>query len=221
MSVAKATVYIKAEAEKEVQKTDITLGDILSIECVNKNMLAHIKAQKIYKVPETGKHRCVISVLKIIECIHTLYPEAEIQNIGSTDIVVTYEMPKKNNKILYAFKVFVISTLVFIGAAFSIMAFNNDVNVPGLFDKIYSLFTGMQKEGISILEISYSAGITIGILVFFNHFGKKRFSVDPTPLEVEMRLYENDLQTTVVQNYSRKGQELDVDSTNTTGNHRS
>ena len=58
-------------------------------------------------------------------------------------------------------------------------------------------------------------------LVFFNHFGKKRFSVDPTPMEVEMRLYENDIQTTLIETYSRKEQELDVGKGNTTGNHRS
>ncbi|WP_455055389.1 hypothetical protein [Merdimonas faecis] len=40
-------------------------------------------------------------------------------------------------------------------------------------------------------------------MVFFNHFGKSKVSVDPTPLEVEMRLYENDIQTTLIENYSR------------------
>lgn len=36
-----------------------------------------------------------------------------------------------------------------------------------------------------------------------------------------MRLYENDIQTTLIETYSRKEKELDVGSTNTTGNHRS
>ncbi|MEE0884349.1 MAG: stage V sporulation protein AA, partial [Faecalimonas sp.] len=67
--------------------------------------------------------------------------------------------------------------------------------------------------------LGYSVGLVAGILVFFNHFGKKKISVDPTPIEVEMRLYENDIQTTVIAEYSRKGQELDVGETNTTGNH--
>ena len=80
---------------------------------------------------------------------------------------------------------------------------------------------GAPKEGFSVLELSYSIGIIIGILVFFNHFGKKKSSVDPTPIEVEMRLYENDIQTTVIAEYSRKGQELDVGERNTTDNYRS
>ena len=57
-------------------------------------------------------------------------------------------------------------------------------------------------------------------MTFFNHFGKKKFSVDPTPIEVEMRLYENDLQTTLIENISRKEQELDVGSQYPTGSHR-
>ena len=61
------------------------------------------------------------------------------------------------------------------------------------------------------MELMYSIGVVIVILVFFNHFGKKRFSVDPTPMEVEMCLYENDIQTTVIETYARKEQELDVD----------
>ena len=71
------------------------------------------------------------------------------------------------------------------------------------------------------MELSYSVGIVIGILVFFNHFGKKKLSVDPTPIEVEMRLYENDIQTTVIAEYARKGQELDVGKTDCAGNTRS
>ena len=54
-------------------------------------------------------------------------------------------------------------------------------------------------------------GLTIGILIFFNHFGKRKFTVDPTPMEVEMRLYENDIQTTLIEDFARKEKEMDVD----------
>ena len=71
-----------------------------------------------------------------------------------------------------------------------------------------------------MLEFMYSIGMIVGILIFFNHFGGKKFSVDPTPMEVEMRLYENDIQTTLIENYSRKGQEIDVGKTVSAGTHR-
>ena len=101
------------------------------------------------------------------------------------------------------------------------MAFNNDVGVTKMFSQIYELVTGTKSDGFTVLEFTYSIGIAIGILTFFNHFGKRRFSVDPTPIEVEMRLYENDLQTTLIENISRKEQVLDVDTKYPTGSHRS
>ena len=110
--------------------------------------------------------------------------------------------------------------ITFCGAAFSIMAFNNDVSTSRLFSQIYEYVTGDVSDGFTILEVSYSVGITVGILVFFNHFGKKRFTVDPTPMEVQMRLYENDIQTTLVEDASRREQELDVGKSNHISSHR-
>lgn len=34
-----------------------------------------------------------------------------------------------------------------------------------------------------------------------------------------MRLYENDIQTTLIENYSRKGKEVNVDTTDIVSNH--
>lgn len=58
----------------------------------------------------------------------------------------------------------------------------------------------------------YSVGLVVGILIFFNHFGKKRFTVDPTPMEVQMRLYENDIQTTLVEDAARRKNEIDLEN---------
>lgn len=58
----------------------------------------------------------------------------------------------------------------------------------------------------------YSVGLVVGILIFFNHFGKKRFTVDPTPMEVQMRLYENDIQTTLVEDAARRKDEIDLEN---------
>ena len=54
--------------------------------------------------------------------------------------------------------------------------------------------------------------LVVGILIFFNHFGKKRFTVDPTPMEVQMRLYENDIQTTLVEDAARRKDEIDLEN---------
>lgn len=220
MSIGNITVYIKGDQSVEVQKRDVTLGDIVSMECTNSQIVTKLKTVKLLKVHDSKKQRYVVSILKIIEKIHEQYPNLQIQNMGPPDIIVTYEPVKNKNQFMHWIKVVLVVAITFFGAAFSIMAFNNDINTPQLFDQIYQQIMGVPKTGFTILEVTYSIGVVIGILVFFNHFGKKKFSVDPTPMEVEMRLYENDIQTTLIENYSRKEQELDVGKGSTSGNHR-
>ncbi len=90
------------------------------------------------------------------------------------------------------------------------MTFNNDANVTDVFGNLYRLIMGAEPQGITVLEISYSAGLSLGILVFFNHFASWKITVDPTPIEVEMRLYEENLDKALIQNAGRKEAQTDV-----------
>ena len=83
------------------------------------------------------------------------------------------------------------------------MTFNTDVDVGGLFSKIYTQVTGHSSNGFTILEISYSLGIGLGVLFFFNHFGKMKITDDPTPMQVQMRLYEDNVNNTLVEEEER------------------
>ena len=213
-------LYIKGDRDVEVTKPDVTLGDLLSMECTDKLMLARIKTLKIIRFKKSGRQRCVVSVLKIIACIHEKFPEADVQNLGESDIIVTYEDQKTPALAWHIIKTVFVAAVTFFGAAFSIMAFNNDVDVTKLFGQIYEFVTGQEAGGFTVLEIAYSMGVTAGILIFFNHFGKKRFTVDPTPMEIQMRLYENDIQTTLIENSERRGEEIDVGTTDTSGSNR-
>ena len=92
----------------------------------------------------------------------------------------------------------------FFGGGFSIMNFNNDVDIPALFEQIYTQITGQHATGFAVLEISYSIGIGLGVLFFFNHFGRMKITDDPTPMQVQMRLYEDDVNTTIIEDDSRQ-----------------
>lgn len=215
MPEVREKIYIKADRNTEVTKRDVTIGDVVKIECVNPAVLARIKSMKLLKFQEESsksKDRVAVSILKVIALIHEVYPQVEVVNLGEADFIVTYEKQEKSGGLVHILKAVVVVLISFTGAAFSIMTFNNDVDVKKIFSQVYELTTGMKSDGFTIIELTYSIGIVMGILIFFNHFGKKRFTVDPTPIEVEMRLYENDLQTTLIEDYSRKERELDVDS---------
>lgn len=209
MASESAMLYIKGDRNVEVTKQNVTLGDILEIECSDSAVLAKVKTLRLLKIQEEKEQRFVISVLKIISCIHEQYPRIEVQNLGEEDIIVTYENQKTPPVFWYIIKTIFVAAIIFCGAAFSIMAFNNDVNVTKLFSQIYQMMMGKESNGFTVLEVTYSIGMAIGILIFFNHFGKKRFTVDPTPMEVQMRLYENDIQTTLVEDASRRGKEME------------
>lgn len=216
----KETVYLKAEQSVEVANREVTLRDIVKMECADPVVLPKLNAIKLLTIPENGHYRYVISVLKIISCIHEKYPMLEIQSLGEPDIIVTYEEQKQENPVIKIAKIVGVMAITFVGSAFSIISFHNDVSVTKLFSQIQESLTGSAANGFTIMELSYSIGLVIGILVFFNHIGKKRFSADPTPIEIEMRLYENDIQTTLIQEYDRKGKELDVGQAGNSGNHR-
>ena len=77
---------------------------------------------------------------------------------------------------------------------------------------MYEIVTGEKSSGCTALEISYSIGLCIGIVIFYNHVGGRRITKDPTPLEVEMKIYEQNVNMTLVETAEREGKEIDVDS---------
>ena len=211
MASESVTVYLKGDRNVEVTKRDVTLGDILEIECADKLLQSKIRVLKILRIREEKEQRFVISLLKIIDLIHEQYPKVEIQNLGESDVIVTYENQKTPPMIWHLLKTAVVTVIIFCGSAFSIMAFNNDVSVTKMFSRIYLLLTGEESNGFTLIELTYCIGLIVGILIFFNHLGRKKFTADPTPMEVEMRLYENDIQETLIEVYARKEKEVDVD----------
>ena len=89
-------------------------------------------------------------------------------------------------------KLIFICFIVFFGAGFAIMTFNEDVSVTELFEKI-NMLVGETEIGLKTIQLTYGLGMAIGITTFYNHFGKKRKKNEPTPIELKMKQYENDI----------------------------
>lgn len=204
------TLYIKFDKNVAVTDHNVILGDVSKLECTNKNVLNKIKSLKILTFPDRKHNRYVYSALKAIELIHNEYPSLQINNIGEADFVIELKTARSDSQIWEVIKVMLICLIIFFGAAFAIMTFNNDVDVPGVFHKVYKQFTGEKSDGFTIIEVMYSFGLTLGILVFYNHFGSKKITRDPTPMEVEMRLYEDDINKTLIEGVNRKESHIDV-----------
>ena len=210
------TVYLKIEQNVLVRKPNVVLKDIARITAVNRPLVNKMKQMKVYTfhIPANqGKKKSqmqVFSVLKIIELIGKEFPNVEIQNIGEKDFVVEY-VPKEQQKWLLRLKTAIVCVIIFFGSAFTIMTFNNDVGVGKVFMDFYEQVMGKKSDGFTVLEVCYSIGLFLGIMVFFNHVGHKKITHDPTPIQVEMRTYEKDVDTTCIENCGRKGTSNDVD----------
>ena len=124
------TVYIKADRNVEVAKTSVMIGDVLKIECTDPAMLARIRSIHLltfHHPDDKRQRRTVVSLLKVIQKIHEIYPDAAVENIGETDFIVTYEEQDGKGGIIHGVKIVAVVLISFFGAAFSTMAFNNDV----------------------------------------------------------------------------------------------
>ena len=106
-------------------------------------------------------------------------------------------MTKRRSAVRRYFKSALIGIVIFFGSGFSIMAFHNDIGIVDLFAQIYTQVIGYEPESIGGLEIGYSLGLAAGILIFFNHFSLKKRENDPTPLQVEVSKYEQDVEDTI------------------------
>lgn len=211
------TLYLKIDQNVVVDSCQVHLQDIASMECTNEAVLRQLKQKKIYTFQEqdTTKQKKiriqVFSVLNIIQQIHEDYPDLEVQNIGESDFIIECKAGIVENKVLDIAKTVVLCVVIFFGAAFTIMTFNNDVGVGEVFTQLYEQVTGSKSDGVTEIEIFYAIGMPIGITIFYNHIGKKKVTHDPTPIQVEMRKYEQDVDTTFIENASREGKSIDVD----------
>ena len=197
------TLYIQLEENSRIHTSDIFLKDVATLWCKDKHLLQKCKCIKLGKVNTDKDYRGVYKAVDIVEKIQEEYPVLEIVVFGAEDIIVAYEKEKKENLGFEWVKAIGIFLIILLGAAFAIMTFNKDVNVSDVFKDLYFFVTGTQSNGFTIIEWMYSIGLSVGILVFYNHFSRKKVTSDPTPLEVEMRLYEQDINTAIIDTYNR------------------
>ncbi len=212
MKECSGTLYIKVDRNCVVHLPKVALSDIAKLECEDEALLRKLKQMDVYRFGQ-GKnvhHTISMSILKLVELIHEVKPGLLVVNEGESDFVIEYVEQQDKGSGLDMLKMVVVCILIFFGSAFTIMAFNNDIGITDMFDKFYEQVMGQAPTGVNALEICYCIGLAVGIMVFFNHVGAKKITHDPTPIQISMRKYENDVDTTFIDNASRKEHNIDV-----------
>ena len=170
-------LYIQTDKNRKITDPHVRLGDISDLTSNNPEVLQRCKVLRVLTL-ESGKYgRYAVSVMKLIELIQKKEKQVEVVHVGEPQFILTYEDPAGKS--------------------------DTDVDIPKLFERISSQFTS-DPRGLAILEVTYSVGIGIGVVFFFNHFGKWKITEDPTPMEVEMRAYEEQVDQTILEMESRK-----------------
>lgn len=237
--MAETVCYIKLNRNVEVTVEDVYLKDLGSVRCADHTVSAKVKNIKVHKFRKNGnpfesgeigsskkssgdkrvnkgkqrfeEKRCVVSVLKIIELIEENCPGVVVESLGETEVLIERVNPETHKKWQQALKIAMVAIISFCGTAFTIMAYHNDIGISDVFSRIHEIVMGSEPQGVSALEVAYSVGLALGIIVFFNHVGKRRLTKDPTPIEVEMRIYEGDVNNTLVETAEREGKIIDVE----------
>ena len=210
MSANNVTLYLKAEQNIELQSEDVYIKDIGKITCTDENIMAKVKTIKLHHFKEGEPQRQVISILKVIEEINRIYPNITVENLGEADMLIEHIDVNRHKGLGQWIKLVFVEAGSFFGTAFTIMAFHNDISINKIFSQVYEQVMGYPADGYSILEFSYSIGLAVGIILFFNHIGGRRITKDPTPIEVEMRVYEADVNKALIETADREGKTIDV-----------
>ncbi len=208
--MANTVLYLKADQNAEVMDEHVCVKDIASLYCADSGISAKAKSLKVHRFREGEKKRQVVSILKVIELIEKECPGVSVENIGENATLIEWVDVDRHKGPMQLLKLIFVACISFFGTGFTIMAFHNDISINKIFSRIYEMVMGYPADGYSILEVSYSIGLALGIILFFNHIGGRRITKDPTPIEVEMRVYETDVNKALIETADREGKTIDA-----------
>lgn len=190
------TVYVRLRSRIRIQRgRSVKLGDVANLLTSPEEQERRLLELELLRPgPEDG-NLILIDILQIIPQIRRSLPDVTVELIGSghtlVEVVVGSGKPSKSLFIL-------VWLLLFFGSALTIMNFHADVNMQEVQIRIVEMITGRRDEHPYLFQVAYSIGIGFGMAVFFNHLFKKKWNEEPTPLEVEMFLYQQNVDKYVV-----------------------
>ena len=195
------TVYIRLRHRVLVQPNEkIYLKDITQ-------MIADDLLQKqlndlfIYQIKHQDRNIIIVDIMQVIAEIAKFNPDIEVQVLGPSQTIIEVVYEKKKISFLFFLLIWF---LLFFGSMLTIMNFHEDVSMQEVHQKLYKIITGENVEKPLLFQIPYSIGLGVGMILFFNHVFKKRLNEEPSPLEVEMFNYQQDLDQYVIMHENKE-----------------
>lgn len=191
-------IYIKAAKRISIyNRQAIRVADVAEV-FAPEQVAEEINALELRRVSAEEPQNILLSIIDIIKCIARQYPQAQIRSVGEPEVLVHFEKKQKHaSKLWQAVKIGIVCLILLGGSATAIMSFHTDAQIPTIFRNFYYIFFRETSESMALIDIPYSIGLAAGIILFFNHFSRKQAVSDPTPIDVEMSVYEEDIANTM------------------------
>ncbi|USK58681.1 stage V sporulation protein AA [Peribacillus asahii] len=186
-------VHVKQNQQVRLKDIAKIIGEDRQVKKIEEGVLLTVKKE--------DKNIIIIDLIEVIEVIQAVDPSIEIQTFGPSQTIIEVIYEKQKVSFLAFAAVWL---LLFIGAAMTIMNFHVDVSMGEVHQRLFAIITGIEDKKPLLIQIPYSFGLGIGMILFFNHFFKKRFNEEPSPLEVEMFNYQQDLDQYVIMNENKE-----------------
>ncbi|PLR76374.1 stage V sporulation protein AA [Bacillus sp. V3-13] len=195
------TIYIRMRHRAQVKpEHTIYLQDIAQI-IADDSLLKQLQNLQIYKISREDLNFVVIDVMKVVLYIKKAFENVEVQTIGPSQVIIEVVDKKKEVSVPVFLLIWL---LLFFGAALAIMNFHEDVSMQEVQQRIYTIITGKVVAKPLLFQIPYSFGLGLGMVLFFNHVFRRRINEEPSPLEVEMFNYQQDLDQYVIMHENKE-----------------
>lgn len=188
--VMEETIYIRMRHRVQIRPHDtVYLKDLAQI-IAEERYCPVLQELPIYEASEKDNNIIIIDVMMVIRKITEILQAIEVQTIGPTQSIVEVVYKKKGVSTPFFILIWF---LLFFGSALAIMYFHEDVSMQATQQRLYTIITGKVVEKPLLFQVPYSIGLGLGMVLFFNHVFRKRLNEEPSPLEVEMFNYQQDL----------------------------
>ena len=180
-------LYIQLKKDVHIDSLGtIYLEDIAQVSSTRQD----IRKTPIYTVTKQDGKFVVLDSFIVITHLHRLFPEIKWKPLGPTQSLLRIKTPQQFG---HLWKAVVVWIILFIGTGMTIMNFHYDVSMQEVQQKLHYLLTGKENEFPLWIQIPYSFGLGIGMILFLNHWFKKKINEEPSPLEIELFNYQQDL----------------------------
>lgn len=197
-------VYLRMKKNINVEKLQYLKLKHITYTSAPAGIKKQLEETPIYRITQKDNNIVIIDSFLIIDHLSSLWSNLEFQLIGPQQSIIRVEKRKKETSVLVVAFVWL---LLFIGTAMTIMNFHYDVSMQAVQQKLHYLLTGEQNDYPLWIQIPYSIGLGLGMLLYFNHWFKKRFNEEPSPLEVEIYNYQENLDQYVIHHENKLNDE--------------